>query len=454
MTRSANRVYEFGPFRLDTGNHLLLRDDEAIQLKPKVVDTLLALIESRGRVIGKDELIERLWPDTIVEESNLSQNIYLLRKTLGEGPSQQNYIETVPKRGYRFVAEVREVSEAPAAEVAQVVEPGAEASQATEKPNGIDAASAKEEAVGRRNANLPSLLKARWSAHPRLVVASFALLGLAAAAIYLGVSSWSKPPKAGAPVRSIAVLPFKPIGAAQRDEILELGMADTLITRLSNLRQIVVRPTSAVRMYTGLEQDPVAAGRELKVDAVLEGSVQKSAERIRVTARLVNVRDGSALWTGQFDEQSADIFKVQDRVSEQAARTLAMGLTDEEKQRLARRYTDNIEAYQLYLSGRYFLYKVTPEGNRKGIEYFQQAIDKDPAYALAYTGLADCYIQLGNWQMLPPNESFPKAMAAAEKALKLDDALAEAHISLASVKSSSWDWASAEADFKRAIDLN
>jgi serine/threonine-protein kinase len=297
------------------------------------------------------------------------------------------------------------------------------------------------------------LLAMRRHSSPRLIVVSLALIGLAATAIYLALASWSKTPKAGA-VSSIAVLPFKPIGAGQRDEILELGMADTLITRLSNLRQIVVRPTSSVRKYIGIEQDAVTAGRELKVDAVLEGSVQKSAGRIRVTARLVNVRDGSALWAGRFDEQSADIFEVQDRVSEQTARALALGLTEAEKQRLSKRYTDDAEAYQLYLKGRYFSSKVNPEGIQKGIEYLQQAIEKDPAYALAYSGLADCYALLGTWLIFPPKEVLPKARAAAEKALELDSALAEAQYSLASVKSFSSDWASAEAGFKRAIELS
>ncbi len=300
MTRPATHVYEFGQFRLDTGNHLLLREGTVIQLKPRVIDTLLILIEHCGQVLSKDELIERLWPDTVVEEANLTQNIYLLRKALGEGPHEQNYIETIPKRGYRFVAEVREVSAAATAKAAQIVEPLTETSQISEKPSGIEVASAKEEAARQQNANLPSALKTRWSASPRIVVVSFALIGLVAATIYLAVSSWSKPPAGGAAVRSIAVLPFKPIGAAPRDEILELGMADTLITKLSDLRLVAVRPTSAVRKYTGLEQDPVVAGRELKVDSVLEGSVQKTGERIRVTVRLLSLRDSAPLWAGKF----------------------------------------------------------------------------------------------------------------------------------------------------------
>jgi DNA-binding winged helix-turn-helix (wHTH) protein len=241
--KPVQHIYEFGPFRLDVGNHLLLRHDEVIQLKPKVIDTLVVLVEHRGRVLGKDELIARLWPDTNVEEANLSQNIYLLRKALGRGPDEQDYIETVPKRGYRFVAEVRELNE-----VRNIDEPSGTAQITCGPPDGTGTASA---GVGRQQQG-PLPAEARWGLSPRSVAGSFALVGLAAM-IYLAASRWSKPVEPRSAVRSIAVLPFKPIGAAPRDEILELGMADTLITRLSNLRQIAVRPTSAVRKYGGLD---------------------------------------------------------------------------------------------------------------------------------------------------------------------------------------------------------
>lgn len=190
------------------------------------------------------------------------------------------------------------------------------------------------------------------------------------------------------------------------------------------------------------------------MDAVLDGSIQKVGDRVRVIARLLRVADGSVLWTDRGEQGGASLFAVQDAIAEKLAGSLAPKLTEEEKRQLTKPYTDNAEAYRLYLLGRYFVNKRTPDGYQKGIEYFRQAIATDPANALAHSGLADCYTLLGGWQILPPNESFVKARAAAERALALDDSLAEAHTSLALVKNYSSDWPEAEAEFKRAIALN
>jgi tetratricopeptide (TPR) repeat protein len=292
-------------------------------------------------------------------------------------------------------------------------------------------------------------------------VSSLTWLTVSLLAIALVIASFflwrsGKPEATGgkAMVRSIAVLPFKPLVADNRDESLEMGIADTLIFRLSSIRGTVVRPISAVRKYTELNQDPLAAGREQQVDAVLDGSIQKVGDRVRVMARLLSVADGSVLWTDKGEQGGASLFAVQDAIAEKLAGSLAPKLTEEEKRQLTKPYTENAEAYRLYLLGRYFVNKRTPEGYQKGIEYFQQAIETDPANALAHSGLADCYTLLGGWQILPPNESFVKARAAAERALALDDSLAEAHTSLALVKNYSSDWPEAEAEFKRAIALN
>jgi serine/threonine-protein kinase len=267
-------------------------------------------------------------------------------------------------------------------------------------------------------------------------------------------------------VKSIAVLPFKPLSADESDEYLGLGMADTLITKLSNLQQLIVRPTSVVRRYAEGEQDPIAAGREQRVDAVLEGSIQRAGQRIRVTVRLLNVADGRALWTYQFDEQPyADIFAVQDSISERVAESLAVKLTGEQRAALAKRYTENVEAYQLYLMGHYHSIRRVPEAFgpspaigynlRKSIEYFQRAIEIDPNYALAYSGLSRSYATLPINSDVPSAEVWPRAKEAAMKALELDDALAEAHLSLGAIKFwIEWDWPGVEREFKRAIELN
>ena len=256
------------------------------------------------------------------------------------------------------------------------------------------------------------------------------------------------------PSRAIAVLPFRPISSAGRDEYLELGMADALITKLSNIEEIVVRPTSSVRKYTDLEQDSTVAGRELRVESVLEGSIQRRDNQLRVTARLVTVEDGRTLWAGKFDEDFTDLFAVQDSISEKVAGALALKLTGEEKERLTKRYTDNTAAYQHYLRGHYFFNKRSLEGYNKAIEYYQRAIEIDPNYALAYTGLADCYANCSTMEISPKHASI-KARSAAMKALEIDDTLAEAHNALAHVNVNlDWDWLSAEREFKLALNLN
>jgi TolB-like protein/tetratricopeptide (TPR) repeat protein len=255
--------------------------------------------------------------------------------------------------------------------------------------------------------------------------------------------------------RRIAVLPFKPLIAENRDQVLELGMADTLIAKLSNTRRVIVSSLNAVRKYGGLEQDSSAAGRELQVTSVLEGNVQKVGDRIRVTARLINVADGASLWAGTFDEKFTDVFTVQDAISQKVADALALRLSGEEKNRLTRRYTDNVEAYQLYLTGRYHFAKLIPPETRTAIGFFQKAIDLDPTYALAYFGLAEANRSLAITADVPSKDCLPQAKAAALKALEIDESLAEAHASLSfSLIWYDWDWLGGEKEARRAIALN
>ena len=235
-------------------------------------------------------------------------------------------------------------------------------------------------------------------------------------------------------------------------------MADDLITRLSNLRHVTVRPTSAVRKYVGEANppNPVVAGQELDVESVLEASIRRSGERIRVTAQLVNVSDGTAIWAEKFDEKFTDILSVQDTVAEQVAQALLLQLTSAERMLLKKRYTNNHEAYQHYTKGLYFLNRRTEAGYQKCIESFQEAIKLDQRYAPAYAGLADAYTIMGLYvyALLRPHETFPKAKAAAEEALRIDGALGETHAALGYAKFNyDWDWVEAEREFKRAINL-
>jgi TolB-like protein/Flp pilus assembly protein TadD len=245
------------------------------------------------------------------------------------------------------------------------------------------------------------------------------------------------------------------LGLNKDDNYLGLGIADALINRLSSIREVIVLPTSSVIKYDGIEQDAVAAGRELGVESLIDGRIQRSDNRIRVTAQLVNICDGTIVWGNKFDEKFTDIFTVEDRVSEQVADALTLRLSGEERRLLTRRYTEDIEAYQLYLKGRYHWNKRSAEGLKEAIDYFKQAIALDASYALAYAGLADCYGLLSNYDVTSPQSTMLNAKAAALRALEIDYTLAEAHVSLGLVhKDYDWDFEEADREFKLAIDLN
>jgi DNA-binding winged helix-turn-helix (wHTH) protein/TolB-like protein/Tfp pilus assembly protein PilF len=449
MSRRARCLYEFGHFRLDPAEHVLLRDGEPVALRPKEFALLVALVENHGHVLTKEELLRGVWSGQLVEEGNINRQISTLRRALGETSAEPQFVETIPKVGYRFVAPVREIRDQGADlvierhTIARIVTEEEDVAnggvfEPSPEPKALPASGEQE--VNRRRSRA-------------LVAVVVFLVGLTLTLAYAWSPRTSQETKTVAAVRSLAVLPFKPIGAGEEDEYLGLGMADALITKLSNIRAINVRPTSAVRKYDVPDQDPVAAGRELRVDAVIEGSVQRVGDRIRVTVQLVSVRDGVPLWAEKFDEQFTNIFAVQDRISEQTARALTPGSTEQEL--LTKRYTESSEAHQLYLKGRYFWNKRTVEGLNKGIGYFSEAVEKDPSYALAYVGLADSYSLLGDYSGLPPKEAYPRAKRAAMRALELDERLAEAHTALAFIKATyDWDWPGAERDYRRAIELN
>jgi DNA-binding winged helix-turn-helix (wHTH) protein/Flp pilus assembly protein TadD len=387
MSESLQTFYEFGPFHVDTQRCLLLREGEPITLSPKAFETLVVLVENHGRVMKKEELISRIWPNSFVEEGNLTQNIFVLRKALGEGPNDHRYIVTIPGQGYRFVAPVTALPQ-------------------------------------------PSKTAARSSTPQR-------------------GESWGSADA----VTSLAVLPFKTLG--ENGYYVGPGLADALITRLSSISKLAVRPTTAVLRYTDPEQNVVAVGQELGVDTVLDGHLQRLDERIRVTVQLVRTLDGKTLWAEKFDEKFTDVFAVQDSISEQVTRALMLKLTAEEQELLTKRYTENTEAFRAFIKGRYFWNKRTIEGLKKGIEYAEQAISIDSTYALAYVGLADSYNLLAGHGGLAPKETFPKAKAAALQALELDPSLAQAYASLGFVSYRfDWDWPLAEQHFTRAIELN
>jgi DNA-binding winged helix-turn-helix (wHTH) protein/TolB-like protein/Flp pilus assembly protein TadD len=446
MSKRSKHFYEFGPYRLDCDERLLRRASEVVSLTPKAFDLLLALVQDADRLITKEELLEKVWAGSFVEEANLSHNIYKLREALGEKQKSEKYIETVPRRGYRFVAKVTEVRDEASEQI--LTSEVARAHVLIEETEADGSLFRTSELPGssRRIATLTT---------KRLVVVAIACVaGITALGAYLFVRARTRP--TGAPVlKSMAVLPFRPLSSAARDETLELGIADTLITRLSTLPQLSVRPINAVRKFNDTQPDAVTAGKELTVDSVLDGSIQRSGGDLRVTVRLTRVADGAVLWADKFDGQFANIFGIQDQISERVAGILSQQISETERERLVKRDTTDSLAYELYLRGRYFLNQTNDENLRKALNYFQQAIERDPQYAHAYTGEADVYNQLGLWNFLPETEAFPKAKTACQKALSLDESQPEAHAALAYVTFRyEWDYATAEKEYQRALTLS
>ncbi len=444
MSNAHNEIYEFDNFRLEVSERILWRDSERVPLPEKAFETLCALVKRGNHLVGKDELLAEIWGDTIVEENNLDKNISLLRQVLGERSDKGKFIETVRGHGYRFVADVHlslpvESSALTAVTRDISIETHIEKQARTElKP---PPASELNQVP---NLRIEIQKTNRWW----LLFVVGALIGVL---IWFGFYGWRGNEKnATAPIKTIAVLPFKSLGAESRNEALEMGMADTLIAKLGG-EEIIVRPLGSVTRYSALTQDSLLAGRELNVETVLDGTIQTADNRIRIAARLFRTSDGKQLWTGKFDEKFTDIFTVQDSISERVATALKIQFSGKEK----KRQTDNVEAYQLYMKGHFHALKSVKSEIETGVSYFQQAIKADPNYALAYVGLADAYRGLSVGGETPSGEFFPSAKVAANKAIELDDTLAEAHAVLAHIMFwYDWDWQAAEAQYKRALELN
>jgi serine/threonine-protein kinase len=445
-------TYQFFDVRVDLNSFKVFKGDRAVHLEPKAFEVLVFLIENRGRLIGKQELLDAVWKGAFVTENAMTRVIAQLRKALGDDSKEAKYIETAPTLGYRFIPDVEvkardETYGLERTEPENVAGPSETSQPALSAPTTVDSPDSLTHRGTKGHGRLAS-------SPTRALAACAMAVGLAGFSYFWILKKPSAPSNSGA-IRSIAVLPFKPLVAESRDESLEMGMADTLITKLSSIKQIIVRPISAVRKYSGPDQDPLAAGREQKVDLVLEGSLQKSNDKIRVTARLWSVPDGKTIWADKCDQQCSDIFAVQDSIAERLTQALALKIGDQVKNRLTRHYTENAEVYRLYLLGRFHYGKHTEEGFRKAIEYYEQAITKEPNYAPAFAGISYCYQWLCLYGFLTPSEGMPKASAAAARALAIDSDLADSHHALAGLKFGyDWDFTGAEREFKQALELD
>ena len=480
--------YDFGPFRLDARKHLLLRDGQPITLTPKALETLLLLVENSGRVLEKDELMNKLWPEAFVEEANLAQNISLLRKALGESPSDHHYVVTVPGRGYRFVAEVRRASEDADELIVEkhtvsrvIVEDtqggqglAAETTQIGEgEANGLvlDLPSAEGQiaaAVGvypdrdrRRESALPArrtVSEHRFRRAPsvRWILALAGLVvGLAALLIALNVGGFKDRllgrPNVG-PIRSLAVLPLENLSGDPNQEYFADGMTDELITDLAKIGSLrVISRTSSMR-YKRTQKPLAEIARELNVDAVVEGTVMRSGETVRITAQLIHTPSDRHLWADAYERRIDDAVVLQGEVAEAIADQVRVKLSPDERERLRKVKITNPMAHDSYLRGRFYL---SEDLGRKAMDEFNRAISSDPTYAPAYAGLADTYSLAGLVYSLPPREAFPRAEAAAKKALELDEELADAHAALGYIELVyDLDWAASDGEFHRALSLN
>jgi TolB-like protein/DNA-binding winged helix-turn-helix (wHTH) protein/Tfp pilus assembly protein PilF len=424
MNEPAKPVYEFGEFTLDSVNKALLRNGLPVSLTPKVFDTLKLLVENAGQLVEKDQFLHQIWPGTFVEESALAENISRLRRALGDAEGQR-LIVTVPKRGYRLVATVKRVS----------------------------ATDAKEPvALG--------LTKPSPWRRPRLALLTIAvLLVLGVTFFYFRHSAQLFSRSPAVPIRSLAVLPLENLSRDPEQEYFADGMTDELITQLSQISALRVISRTSIMRYKGTRKPLGEIARELNVDAVVEGTVLRSAERVRVTAQVVGTSPERHVWAERYDRPLGDVVIVQGELARKIAQAIRIRLTPQEQTRFSDVRPANREAYEAFLKGRYFWSKRTEATTQKAIAYFQQAVEKDPNYAPAFTGLADSYISLALpealQEALPPNEAFPKARAAADRALEIDYTLAEAHASLAHIKFQyDRDWSGAEKEFQLAIELN
>lgn len=372
----SGKSYQFGRYRLQSSGGLLYCDDRLVPLAPKVAQTLLLLVENAGDVVEKEELLKKVWRDAFIEEGSLTRTISVLRKALHHGEKNQEFITTISKRGYRFVASVQE----------------------TEK---------------------------------------------------------SKAPATDGKIM-LAVLPFENLSSDHEQEYFSDGLTEEMITQLSRLnpeRLGVIARTSAM-MFKETKKRIVEIGKDLGVHYILEGSVRRSGNRVRISAQLILVADETHVWAKNYERSMGDILKIQCEVAHAIAREIQIKLTPRVERRLAQIPSVPPEAYEAYLRGRHSWNKRTEEGMRKSISYYEEAIQLHPNYPIAYAGIADSNVMLACRGMVPAKETFQKAKLAARKALDLDDGLGEAHGSLAHVRLHDWEWNGLEKDFQRAIQLD
>jgi TolB-like protein/DNA-binding winged helix-turn-helix (wHTH) protein/Flp pilus assembly protein TadD len=434
-----SRTIHFENFEFDFRSSELREHGRNVKVQGQPVQILAMLLEQPGELVTRDEFKNKLWPgDTFVDfEHSLNAAVKRLRQALHDSADNPRFIETLARRGYRFIAEVAVVDGA--------------------RPNIRESAADKVLTADAREQ--PEVAeKSAVVKHPPWPLA-WKISGLALLVISTIVVGWILRSRSvpSPTIRSLAVLPLENLSSDPSQEYFADGMTDELITDLGQISALRVISRTSVMQYKGVRKPLPQIARELNVDAVVEGTVLRSGDQVRITAQLIQASDDRHLWSHSYEGELRDALALQNKVASAIAEQIQINLKPKEQVALKKEKAVNPEAHEAYLKGRYFWNKRTDDGLRKAIDYFNQAIEKDPTYAQAYTGLADSYALLGDWEYggMAPKEAFPKAEAAATKALQLDDTLAEAHTSLAfCFDLYDWNWDSAEVEFKRAIELN
>jgi TolB-like protein/DNA-binding winged helix-turn-helix (wHTH) protein/Tfp pilus assembly protein PilF len=440
MPSLTHHLYRFGEFTLDTQSRLLKRAGAAAPLTPKAFDTLLLLVQNAGRIVTRDELMSAVWPDSFVDESNLTQTIFMVRKALDE-TSDRRYILTVQGQGYRFLFPVTESATETQEREGPVAPADAENLPATPPP-------------------LPPRSARGWK--PRVLVsaaAAFVLILLSVVWLWHSRRGAAEPPA----VITLAVLPFENFTGDPGQDYFSDGLTEEMISQLGNLDpdHLRVIARTSVMHYKHTQESVPQIGKELGVQYVIEGSVRRDSDRVRITAQLIQVKNQSHVWAREYDRDLGHLLELQGEIAREVANEIESSLSGgrriEAAQAAAPRQpgTTSYETYDLYLKGRYLWNKRTGEAFRQAADYFQQAIDKDANFAQAWAGLADTYSLMSTWYVGPQQQLMPKARAAALRALSLDEGLAEAHTSLALIEENyDYDWPGAEKEFRRAIQLN
>jgi TolB-like protein/DNA-binding winged helix-turn-helix (wHTH) protein/Flp pilus assembly protein TadD len=429
----------FGPFEADLRSGELRKRGVRLKLQDQPFQVLALLLEHAGDVVTREELRQRLWPaETFVDfDTGLNSAVKKLRDVLADSAGEPRYIETIPRRGYRFIAPL--VDPNPATVPSSAPEPGLHPAHetASSQPAGSVVASAESFFFTR----LKLLFRA----------AALLLLLVAVFLVYRNIGAGGKKQTA---IKSLAVLPLKNLSGDASQDYLADGMTEALIGRLAGIHNLRVISRTSVMRYKDTEEALPEIAKTLGVDAIVEGSVIRDGNRIRVHAQLIRAATDEHFWSEAYDRELRDVLTLQSDVAHSIAQKVEVTITGEEHARLGSARTVDSEAYEAYLKGRYYWNKRTADSVSKAAHYFEQAIRKDPGYGAAYSGLADCNSGLAWHGFISPAEVLPKAYAAAQKAVEIDPQSAEAHASLALVLDHKWDWAGAEVEFERALELN